>query len=278
MILFFDLRSCSLGSPSFFKLSIACSSQMNSTNLVPNIRPKCQRFIGVFKIAVTGDSNLDTATTQVKKQANAFINNGDFNGHLPDESKEKFILYSLNDPVEPPFPYYIVGIALGASLVGLFAARSLVVNRRMRGSQLPGDECIDSDSESTAYGRKLRGVDDEDVEAMRVEKGQSVVIGAYSEVSRDESESDDVGSSGWSSSAGMSSLNTGASVDSAEFFGSSLAAIGAASNVHKKFLNGANKEKIYPIKSVDESSQSDGYVICILKIFILVHNDIDCIH
>jgi len=237
-----------------------CSSQMNSTNLVPNIRPKCQRFNGVFKIAVTGDSNLDTATAQVKKQANTFISNGDFNGHLPDESKEKFILYSLDGtgPPEGPFPYYIVGIALGASLVGLFAARSLVVNRRRRGSQLPGDECIDSDSESTAYGRKLRGVDDEDVEAMRVEKGQSVVIGAYSEVSRDESESDDVGSSGWSSSAGMSSLNTGASVDSAEFFGSSLAAIGAASNVHKKFLNGANKEKIYPIKSVDESSQSDG--------------------
>jgi hypothetical protein len=69
----------------------------------------------------------------------------------------------------------------------------------------------------------------------------------------------------------MSSLNTGNSVDSAEFFGSSLAAIGAASNVHKKFLEGGSSKNdvIYPIPSGDQEddSHSDGYVVCVCICF-----------
>ena len=42
-----------------------------------------------------------------------------------------------------------------------------------------------------------------------------------------------------------------------EYFSSSLAAIGAASNVHKKY-EGPKKDNMYPIEGEDENSQSDG--------------------
>jgi len=223
------------------------------------------------------------AATQVQNQAKTFIRDGDLQSHVPQEAQEDFIFYSLDDGTsEDAFPFIaILGVATGAVLIGLFAGRALVVNRRSRGSQkVPGDEYVDSDNEfpssttNGVYGGMLKGIDDEDVEAMQVEKGESVVIGAYDDkdVEGHESESD-VGSSGWSSSAGMSSLNTGNSVDSAEFFGSSLAAIGAASNVHKKFLEGGSSKNdvIYPIQSgdQDDDSHSDGYVVCVCIICVL---------
>ena len=74
--------------------------------------------------------------------------------------------------------------------------------------------------------------------------------------------SSNAGSSGWSSSAGISSLNTS---DSAEYFGSSLAAIGAASNISKRY-----NEKRYPIISGSDSSLSDRYVVCVNMTFIIL--------
>ena len=112
---------------------------------------------------------------------------------------------------------------------------------------------------------KWKGLEsgEEDIEANQVDKGASVVAGTYEanidrDLSIEESDSD-IGSSGWSSSAGMSSLNTGASVDSNEYFQSSLAAIGAASNVHKKFM-ATSPTAIYPVpaRGSDDSSQSDA--------------------
>lgn len=227
---------------------------------------KCQHYLGIFKIAVVGQDDLTLAATQVQNQAKTFITDGDLQSHVPPESQNDFIFYSLDDSDgEDTFPFIaIVSVAAGAVLIGLFAGRALVVNRRgARGSQLPGDEYVDSDADFPSgkgvYGGMLKGIDDEDVEAMQVEKGESVVIGAYDDTNMEGQESEsDVGSSGWSSSAGMSSLNTGNSVDSAEFFGSSLAAIGAASNVHKKFLEGSTNDLIYPIKSGDDDSHSEG--------------------
>ena len=242
---------------------------------------KCQHYLGIFKIAVVGQDDLTLAATQVQNQAKTFITDGDLQSHVPPESQNDFIFYSLDDSDgEDTFPFIaIVSVAAGAVLIGLFAGRALVVNRRgARGSQLPGDEYVDSDADFPSgkgvYGGMLKGIDDEDVEAMQVEKGESVVIGAYDDTNMEGQESEsDVGSSGWSSSAGMSSLNTGNSVDSAEFFGSSLAAIGAASNVHKKFLEGSTNDLIYPIKSGDDDSHSEGYVQCVFYLFICKERD-----
>jgi len=235
----------------------------SSINFSSDVTPLCQHLNGIFKIRVTSDTNPDTAITQVVNQALALIRGEDFDIYLPNDKSQKFFFYSLQEDEEgnsSPLPLFAyLSLASGAALLGIFAVKKLIFrNKVRRGSHVLGEDFIDESDEemqtSNPYGGKLGG---HNVEAMQVEKGASVVTGAYSEVSRDESESD-VGSSGWSSSAGMSSLNTGASVDSSEFFGSSLAAIGAASNVHKKFVDGANKDNIYPIKSVDENSQSDG--------------------
>ena len=67
--------------------------------------------------------------------------------------------------------------------------------------------------------------------------------------------SSNAGSSGWSSSAGISSLNT-ASVDSTEYFNSSLAAISAASNFSKRYHRSTSSgEEIYRmVADIDESS------------------------
>ena len=61
------------------------------------------------------------------------------------------------------------------------------------------------------------------------------------EYDRDDNSSSNAGSSGWSSSAGLSSLNTGSAEDSMDMLnspqGSSLAAIGAASAVARRVEN-----------------------------------------
>ena len=216
----------------------------------------CQHFAGIIEIAAI-DEDADNAARQVADRAKDFIANGDFQDHVPQEHRDDYILYCINCDDSTVFPLFaIVGVAAGAVLVGLFAGRALVVNRRRRGSQLPDDDEFSTNSDfpiATPYPENMkRGIAD-------LERGESVAVGNFSNsgrISGDESSSN-AGSSGWSSSAGVSSINTG-SVDSVEYF-SSLAAIGAASNVPKRYV-GSSKGQMYPITGGEESSQSDRYV------------------
>lgn len=220
----------------------------------------CQRLTGIFAMDVEGEEDPDALALQVTNQAQRYIRDGDFQSLLPEDAKGDYIFYSLETTSGNSFPLYaIVGVAAGAVLIGLFAGRALIVNRRRRGSQVPDD---DLDSDEAEFRNSGNGT--MDGKGVELEKGESVAIGTYGNADRisvDESESD-MGSSGWSSSAGLSSLNTGASVDSAEILVSSLAAIGAASHVHKKYSNDSTNDGVYPIHGGDEeSSQSERYVL-----------------
>lgn len=227
----------------------------------------CQHLTGIFAIDAEGE-DVALMTSQVTNRAQKYIRDGDFQNLLPDDAKSDYIFYSLETQPNPgnSFPLYaIVGVAAGAVLIGLFAGRALVVNRRRRGSQVPDD---DLDSDEAEFRNSTNVI--VDGKRVELENGESVAVGTYGNADRvsvDESESD-MGSSGWSSSAGLSSLNTGASVDSAEILVSSLAAIGAASRVHKKYSNDPLNDEVYPIRGDEESSQSDRYVVLFLSISI----------
>mmetsp|Transcript_3447 Transcript_3447/g.6508 ORF Transcript_3447/g.6508 Transcript_3447/m.6508 type:complete len:982 (-) Transcript_3447:711-3656(-) len=214
----------------------------------------CQHLTGIFAIDAQGE-NVDAMALQVSTQAQRYIRDGDFQNQLPENARRDYIFYSLETTPGNSFPLYaIVGVAAGAVLIGLFAGRALIVNRRRRGSQVPDD---DLDSDEAEFRNAANVIDDN---GAVIEKGQSMAVGTYENADRmsvDGSESD-MGSSGWSSSAGLSSLNTGASVDSTEILVSSLAAIGAASRVHKKYSKDSTNDDVYPIPGQEESSQSDS--------------------
>ncbi len=192
---------------------------------------------------------------QVVKQVENYINDGRLNSYIPSDKQDEYIIYSLITDTNS-FPYILTTVAAGAVLIGLFAGRALVVNRRTRGSHIPEDE---DDSEFPASPR-IADMKTFDEEFAQNDMAGTMAVGTFNcdgALSVDESSSN-AGSSGWSSSAGVSSLNTG-SVDSVEYFGSSLAAIGAASHMHKKYT--ANNKKdiaMYPIKGNDESSNSSN--------------------
>lgn len=215
----------------------------------------CQHLTGVFTISFPGE-DLDTIGSQVSNQAQRYIRDGDFQSLLPDEASDEYIFYSLEPTTGGSFPLFaIVGVAAGAVLIGLFAGRALIVNRRRRGSQVPDDD-LDSDEADFRTSANITAGS----KSIDLEQGESVARGTFGNVDRislDGSESD-IGSSGWSSSAGMSSLNTGASVDSAEILVSSLAAIGAASHVHKKYSTESKNSEVYPVRGNEESSQSES--------------------
>jgi hypothetical protein len=214
----------------------------------------CQHLTGVFSIS-SPNGDVESVGSQVSNQAQRYIRDGSFQSFLPDDAQRDYIFYSLEPTPGNSFPLYaIVGVAAGAVLIGLFAGRALIVNRRRRGSQVPDDDLDSDEAEFRTSGdvpTVKRGV--------TTETGESMAIGTYGNadrVSLDESESD-MGSSGWSSSAGLSSLNTGASVDSAEILVSSLAAIGAASHVHKKYSGVSTNDAVYPVRGDEESCQSE---------------------
>ncbi len=149
----------------------------------------------------------------------------------------------------------IAGLTIGAALLTLIAGRMLM-RRRIRGKNNseqydglngPANTMEDDfDSNRDTYSPAYKGLVEDsiyrkDIHDLCLENSVA--------------SSSNAGSSGWSSSAGISSLNTG-SVDSAEYFGSSLAAIGAASNMAKRYKS--SNSDIYPIASdIDESSMSE---------------------
>ncbi len=223
----------------------------------------CQKFNGKVEINVV-DENADDASFKFSNKAQTAIGDGDFQGFISDPVNYK--VFSITGEETPTsFPLFaIVGVAAGAVLVGLFAGRALVVNRRRRGSQLSDDEAYSEDElQMTRSADIEKGVEVEPIVSQPM--GESVAVGTYrspGKVSFDDSSSN-AGSSGWSSSAGVSSLNTG-SVDSVEYFGSSLAAIGAASKVHTKY-DRQRKANMYPIDGEGESSdESDRYVYTVI--------------
>ncbi len=218
---------------------------------------------GVITYTVTEDTDPDITEALIKRQAENGIQEDIMFIKTPDELRDKYIFFSINQGVVTIFPIAaITGLALGAALIGLIAGR-LLVRRRIRSKNI--DERYDglngaadtmeedefnSNKDSSLFSSpaSYKGLADEalyrrDVHDLSLENSVA--------------SSSNAGSSGWSSSAGVSSLNTG-SVDSSEYFGSSLAAIGAASNLSKKYNKCSGGSDIYPIVGdIDESSMSE---------------------
>ncbi len=220
---------------------------------------------GVIVYVTTPPTNPTVAENMIKIRAEEQIQKDKLRVKVPEELRDDLIFYSLS-PYIPPVPVAaITGIAIGAALVGLIAGRMLVrrkVRRKdRRGEQYDGlngpagsgemtmddDEfgCKSGDSHSPLSFRSIKDDNNYNMQEMSVDNSVA--------------SSSCAGSSGWSSSAGMSSLNT-ASVDSAEYFGSSLAAISAASNISKKYRKSPASmgEEMYPVVSDgDQSSMSE---------------------
>lgn len=215
--------------------------------------PNCFAIRSEFGFFVVNE-DPEAVQQQIITRARTFIENGTFESFIEEEYQGQYIIYLSTDDGRT-FPVYaFVGMAAGAVLIGLFAGRALVNNRRARGSHISDDDEDESDFPSSSQIADMKTFDEE---LAQTDMTGTMASGTYKSdgaLSVDGSSSN-AGSSGWSSSAGVSSLNTG-SVDSVEYFGSSLAAIGAASNVHKKY-SGPNKNNnpgIYPIRGDDESS------------------------
>jgi len=221
--------------------------------------PNCFAVGSEIKFAVI-DEDPEAVRNQIITRARTFIENGTFESFIDEEFQGQYIIYlTSEDGSSATLPVYaFFGIAAGAALIGLFAGRALVNNRRSRGSQVSGSEDEDDDA-SDFPSLNHRDMKTFDEELAITDMAETVAQGTYkSDGDGDGAMSGDgssnAGSSGWSSSAGVSSLNTG-SVDSVEYFHSSLAAIGAASSVHKKYsAPSTNNTGIYPIRGDDESS------------------------
>ena len=205
--------------------------------------PRCMRMEGTIEFIATPPTNAAVAVNFIKQRSEERIRDGNLNDKTPVELQDDLTFYSLN-PDTPIIPVAaITGIAIGAALVGLIAGRLLVKRTKKNEDEYNGLQGCDSSGESTddlEIGNKESPVSDQGGNIMDVSVASS----------------SNAGSSGWSSSAGMSSLNTG-SVDSSEYFGASLAAIGAASNMTKKYRKSPPVIG-YPIVSdMDDSSMSN---------------------
>jgi hypothetical protein len=210
---------------------------------------QCSIMTGYIDVDFTGNdsNNIVAISNNISKKAQDNIPLP-YQEYIDNANGTDYVAYNVTkDENARPFPLSaILGIAAGAVLIGLCAGRQYAVTRRNRTKPIP-----DSDSESVEFESPF-----EESGAAILEKGTSVgannVLGENASV-----DSSNAGSSGWSSSAGLSSLNTGVSIESDapdQMFNSSLAAIGAASNIlHKSSDNNA----MFPIRNEDESSQSD---------------------
>jgi hypothetical protein len=219
-----------------------------------NSDAKCQKANGRIRIQVF-DEDVDEAADKFTAKAQQMIAAGDFQGLLSDQDYYR-VFSIVDEPSVSSFPLFaVVGVAAGAVLVGLFAGRALLVNRKARGSQLSDDEMYSEDEFNPSSGNTdiERGVEVDPKSLPVIQCVASGTYGSPDKVMLDDSSSN-AGSSGWSSSAGVSSLNTG-SVDSVEYFGSSLAAIGAASKVISKY-DRQKKVNMYPIEGDDESDSA----------------------
>ena len=213
---------------------------------------------GVITYVISGSTNPDVTANIIEVRAEEEIRKNTLNDKVPEELRDDYYFYSLNSDTATMLPVAaITGIAIGAALVGLIAARSLVRrkvrsknnNEQYDGLNGPSNTLEDEefDSNTDACSPTYSGLASESFDRRN---GHDI------SVEHSVASSSNAGSSGWSSSTGISSLNTG-SVDSAEYFGSSLAAIGAASNLTKRYRS-SNNSDIYPMAgNVSDSSMSE---------------------
>jgi len=231
----------------------------------------CLNMLGHASIEVQG---LDppTAKKKVEEEILKAIESG-----LPGWPTERAIPIT---PGRAMSTEAIVGIASGAVILSVCALAALFTNHKRR-----EHEKMEDDIEST-FAASPRGSDvTSNLGASPAKYGKSstrkTLVTDFSSLSGDEEDasntlssnegvpklsfsmeeslesSSNAGSSGWSSSAGMSSLNT-VSVDSADQ-GYNLAMIGAASNIHNRFQNedNSNNNKFYRDARFDPNL-SDG--------------------
>lgn len=213
---------------------------------------KCSVMMGFMDVAISGDesnkivevsNNLyDTAQEMIPSPFQNYIDNANGTDYVAYN-----VTYNRNSKSFPLSA--ILGIAAGAVLVGICAGRRYAVTRKSRLKPVP-----DSDSESVEFDSPF-----DDTENTKLNPGLLVspsVPGESASV-----DSSNAGSSGWSSSAGLSSLNTGVSVESDvpdhQMFNSSLAAISAASNILHKPTE-ANSTTMFPIRNEDDHSETSA--------------------
>lgn len=215
---------------------------------------ECSIMTGYIDVEINGNdsNNIVAISNDIYTNAQRSIPQP-YQEYIDNANGTDYVAYNVTKGSEASrsFPLSaILGIAAGAVLIGLCAGRQYAVTRRNRTKPIP-----ESDSESVEFESPF-----EESETAKLENGASVGVSNFA-MENASVDSSNAGSSGWSSSAGLSSLNTGVSVesDAAEhsLLNSSLAAIGAASNIlHKPTDNNA----MFPIQTEDDSSQSDHSV------------------
>ena len=216
--------------------------------------PKCQHMSGIVSYVISAPTNPEVTESAIKARAGEGIQQNRLNDKVPEELRDDYVFYSIDGQFVTPIPVAaITGIAIGAALIGLIAGR-LLVRRRGRSKHTEQYDGLNGPSNTMEEDELNSSRDNYSPYKGLAENSQDRRQVHDFSFENSVASSSNAGSSGWSSSAGISSLNTG-SVDSTEYFGSSLAAIGAASNLSKRYKS---KEDIYPIVAdVDESSMSE---------------------
>ncbi len=224
---------------------------------------------GVIVFVSTEPSNPMILEGMIRSRAEDLIQKSVMSNKVPNEMREVFVIFSLRVGQTTVPVAIITGFSIGSALLGLFVGR-LLVRKRIGGKggineQYDGlnavvgsgeitmdeEECGSNPLDHHHSPSSYRGLAEEALYERREIHDISMERSSIAS-------SSNAGSSGWSSSAGISSLNT-ASVDSSEYFGSSLAAIGAASVISKRYEKSpGSREEMYPIVAdIDESSMSE---------------------
>jgi hypothetical protein len=217
---------------------------------------------GIINYVVTEPTNKELTGGIILDKSLQGIRNDQVRAKVPDGIRDDIVFYALDLPGTSVPVAAITGITIGAALVGLVIGRMLTRRKHTRKDSseqydgLNGVQGAEFTMDEEEYGSNPR-----DTISPLSYKGmaeEALYRRDMNEMESSVDASSNAGSSGWSSSAGISSLNT-ASVDSAEYFGSSLAAIGAASNITNRYNKNSSGEEMYPIiaDSVDESSMSE---------------------
>lgn len=209
---------------------------------------------GIISYVISEPTNPEVTQSIIKTKAGEGIQQNRLNDKVPEELRNDYVFYSIDGNLVTIIPVAaITGIAIGAALIGLIAGR-LLMRRRGRSKNAEQYDGLNGPSDTMEEDEFNSSRDNYSPYKGLAEDSQYRREVHDLSLENSVASSSNAGSSGWSSSAGISSLNTG-SVDSSEYFGSSLAAIGAASNISKRYKS---KDDVYPVVSdIDESSMSE---------------------
>lgn len=165
------------------------------------------------------------------------------------------------------------GTLTGAAAVTILAAAFLYRTRRVADDNKSTQDGLGA-SPPHGHGTSVYSSRIEEYSSMNssvasdddyIEEGRKLRYGQNkNDLSLDGEGSSNAGSSGWSSSAGVSSIHTG-SVDSMEYtFGNTLASIGAASGLHNKYrqsgMTGKKVDEIYSVGVDDDLSMGSDTI------------------